>query len=144
MDESARLFVVENEPAERARFGESARTFYRRQMKIASYNALVGPVVETLGIAMVIVASVMGGYLDRPDATAEALRDGIGELFEFQVPTEDAIYRHEIQLLAYGNQDVERWGTPEDVGRAVRAIAEDRFPFSTGAVFDLSGGRATY
>ena len=33
-----------------------------------------------------------------------------------------------------------RWGQPEDVGRAVRAIAEDRFPFSTGAVFDVDGG----
>jgi len=26
------------------------------------------------------------------------------------------------------------------IGRAVRAIAEDRFPFSTGAVFDVDGG----
>lgn len=35
---------------------------------------------------------------------------------------------------------IRRWGKPEDVGRAVRAIAEDRFPFSTGAVFDVDGG----
>src|SRR5262245_51785074 len=32
-------------------------------MRIAIYNALVSPVVETLGIFMVLVASVMGGYL---------------------------------------------------------------------------------
>ena len=35
---------------------------------------------------------------------------------------------------------ISRWGTPEDIGRAVRAVAEDRFPFSTGAVFDVDGG----
>jgi NAD(P)-dependent dehydrogenase (short-subunit alcohol dehydrogenase family) len=33
-----------------------------------------------------------------------------------------------------------RWGTPEDVGRAVAAIAEDRFPFSTGEVINVDGG----
>lgn len=39
-----------------------------------------------------------------------------------------------------GITPIRRWGTPEDIGRAVRAVAEDRFPFSTGAVFDVDGG----
>jgi len=39
-----------------------------------------------------------------------------------------------------GLTPIRRWGRPEDVGRAVRAIIEDRFPFSTGAVFDVDGG----
>ena len=43
-------------------------------------------------------------------------------------------------ILEEGVTPIRRWGTPEDVGRAVRAIAEDRFPFSTGAVFDVDGG----
>jgi ATP-binding cassette subfamily B protein/subfamily B ATP-binding cassette protein MsbA len=51
------------EAAERSRFHHSAKEFYKRQMRIATYNSLVSPVVETLGIAMVILASVMGGYL---------------------------------------------------------------------------------
>jgi ATP-binding cassette subfamily B protein/subfamily B ATP-binding cassette protein MsbA len=51
------------EPAERNRFHQSAKEYYRRQMRIASYNALVSPTVETLGIVMVLIASVMGGYL---------------------------------------------------------------------------------
>ncbi len=33
-----------------------------------------------------------------------------------------------------------RWGTPEDVGRAVGAIASGAFPYSTGAVFEVDGG----
>ena len=44
------------------------------------------------------------------------------------------------QMIAEGLTPIPRWGTPEDVGRAVAAIAEDKFPFSTGAVFDLDGG----
>jgi len=43
-------------------------------------------------------------------------------------------------ILEQGLTPIRRWGTPEDVGRAVRAIVEDRFPFSTGAVFDVDGG----
>ncbi len=43
-------------------------------------------------------------------------------------------------ILEQGITPIRRWGKPEDVGRAVRAIAEDRFPFSTGAVFDVDGG----
>jgi 3-oxoacyl-[acyl-carrier protein] reductase len=43
-------------------------------------------------------------------------------------------------ILQQGISPIRRWGEPADVGRAVRAIAEDRFPFSTGAVFDVDGG----
>ena len=39
-----------------------------------------------------------------------------------------------------GITPIRRWGTPEDVALAVRALAEDRFPFSTGAAFDVDGG----
>jgi 3-oxoacyl-[acyl-carrier protein] reductase len=43
-------------------------------------------------------------------------------------------------ILEQGITPIRRWGQPADVGRAVRAIVEDRFPFSTGAVFDVDGG----
>ncbi len=51
------------EPAERNKFHQSSKVYYHRQMRIAAYNSLVGPVIETLGIAMVLLAAVMGGYL---------------------------------------------------------------------------------
>lgn len=44
------------------------------------------------------------------------------------------------RMIASGLTPIQRWGTPEDVGLAVAAIAEDKFPFSTGAVFDVDGG----
>lgn len=35
---------------------------------------------------------------------------------------------------------IKRWGTPEDVGRAVTAIAMELLPFSTGEVINVDGG----
>ena len=35
---------------------------------------------------------------------------------------------------------IKRWGTPEDVGRAVAAIATGLLPFSTGEVINVDGG----
>ena len=43
-------------------------------------------------------------------------------------------------MISDGLTPLARWGTPEDVGRAVAAIAEDRFPFSTGEVINVDGG----
>ena len=42
--------------------------------------------------------------------------------------------------VAEGMIPQNRWGTPEDVGLAVRAVAEGRLDYSTGAVIDISGG----
>lgn len=43
-------------------------------------------------------------------------------------------------LIAEGLVPQKRWGTPEDVGRAVRAIFEGNFDYSTGTVIDVDGG----
>ncbi|MGH7324130.1 MAG: SDR family oxidoreductase [Candidatus Rokuibacteriota bacterium] len=37
-----------------------------------------------------------------------------------------------------------RWGQPQEVAALVAWLASDECSFSTGAVYDLSGGRATY
>ncbi len=44
------------------------------------------------------------------------------------------------KLIAEGLTPIKRWGTPEDVGKAVAAIAQDLFPFSTGEVINVDGG----
>lgn len=44
------------------------------------------------------------------------------------------------KLIAEGITPIKRWGEPEDIGKAIVAIAEDYFPFSTGQVFDVDGG----
>lgn len=43
-------------------------------------------------------------------------------------------------LIANGLTVQPRWGLPDDVGRAVAAIAEGGFPYSTGQVFMIDGG----
>jgi 3-oxoacyl-[acyl-carrier protein] reductase len=42
--------------------------------------------------------------------------------------------------IAAGMTPIRRWGTPDDVGRAVAAIASGSFPYSTGAILDIDGG----
>ena len=44
------------------------------------------------------------------------------------------------KLIAAGLTPIERWGTPEDVGKAVTAVAQDLLPFSTGEVINVDGG----
>jgi NAD(P)-dependent dehydrogenase (short-subunit alcohol dehydrogenase family) len=44
------------------------------------------------------------------------------------------------KLIAEGVTPIKRWGLPEDVARAVVAIAEGYLPFSTGQVIDVDGG----
>lgn len=44
------------------------------------------------------------------------------------------------RMMADGLVPAGRWGTPEDVGRVVRAIAGGDFDFSTGAVIEVGGG----
>jgi len=44
------------------------------------------------------------------------------------------------KLIAGGLVPQRRWGTAEDVGRAVRAVLAGQFPFTTGDVIHLDGG----
>ncbi len=43
-------------------------------------------------------------------------------------------------LIGQGLTPIRRWGMPEDVGKAVAAIALDLLPFSTGEVINVDGG----
>jgi 3-oxoacyl-[acyl-carrier protein] reductase len=75
---------------------------------------------------------------------ARLAADGIG-VYEIRpgiVATDmtDAVKAKYDKLIADGLTPIARWGTPEDVGRAVVAIAQDQFPFSTGEVFNVDGG----
>jgi NAD(P)-dependent dehydrogenase (short-subunit alcohol dehydrogenase family) len=43
-------------------------------------------------------------------------------------------------ILEDGLTPIRRWGEAEDIGKAVLAIAEGAFPFSTGEVINVDGG----
>jgi 3-oxoacyl-[acyl-carrier protein] reductase len=44
------------------------------------------------------------------------------------------------RLINSGLTPIARWGTPDDVGKIVSAIAQDCLPFSTGEVINVDGG----
>jgi NAD(P)-dependent dehydrogenase (short-subunit alcohol dehydrogenase family) len=44
------------------------------------------------------------------------------------------------KLFSEGLTPLPRWGTPEDVGKAVAAVAAGHFPYSTGMILDVDGG----
>jgi 3-oxoacyl-[acyl-carrier protein] reductase len=44
------------------------------------------------------------------------------------------------RLIAEGLWPIRRWGQPDDIAKAVRAIVTDCFPFSTGQCFHVDGG----
>ncbi|TVR50100.1 MAG: 3-ketoacyl-ACP reductase [Puniceicoccaceae bacterium] len=66
-------------------------------------------------------------YEIRPGVIATDMTAGVKEKYDHLI-------------LEKGITPLRRWGRPEDIGLAVRAVAEDRFPFSTGEVFNVDGG----
>ena len=65
-------------------------------------------------------------YEIRPGVIATDMTGGVKEKYD--------------RLIAEGLTPIKRWGTPEDVARAVAAIASGSFPFSTGEVINVDGG----
>jgi 3-oxoacyl-[acyl-carrier protein] reductase len=63
------------------------------------------------------------------------IRPGIVQT-DMTVPVRDKYDK----LIAEGLVPQKRWGFPEDVGKAVVALAKGYFPFSTGLVLEVSGG----
>jgi 3-oxoacyl-[acyl-carrier protein] reductase len=53
--------------------------------------------------------------------------------------TKDAVLKYD-RLIGEGLVPQGRWGTPEDVGRVVSALARGDAPYSTGAVVLVDGG----
>ncbi len=62
----------------------------------------------------------------QPGITATDMTAGVKEKYD--------------RLIAEGLLLTPRWGTPEDVGKAVVALAEGHFDYSTGAVIEIGGG----
>ena len=65
-------------------------------------------------------------YEVRPGIIATDMTAGVAETYD--------------RRIAEGLSPIRRWGTPEDVGRAVAALAGGAFGFSTGQVVYVDGG----
>jgi 3-oxoacyl-[acyl-carrier protein] reductase len=65
-------------------------------------------------------------YELRPGVIATDMTEGVKEKYD--------------KMIEQGAWPIRRWGRPEDVGRAVAAIARGDFPYSTGEVINVDGG----
>ena len=65
-------------------------------------------------------------YEVRPGVIATDMTGGVKEKYD--------------KLIEQGAWPIRRWGQPDDVGRAVAAIARGDLPFSTGEVINVDGG----
>jgi 3-oxoacyl-[acyl-carrier protein] reductase len=53
--------------------------------------------------------------------------------------TDPAVLQYITELIP-----MKRVGTPDEVAELIAWLTSDKVSFSTGAVYDISGGRATY
>ena len=65
-------------------------------------------------------------YEIRPGVIATDMTSGVKEKYD--------------QMIAQGAWPLRRWGQPDDIGRAVAAIARGDLPFSTGEIINVDGG----
>ena len=89
--------------------------------------------ISKAGLSMVtalfasrLAADRINVYEIRPGIIATDMTAGVKEKYD--------------ALIADGLTPIPRWGLPEDVARAVGAIAQDLLPFSTGEVINVDGG----
>jgi 3-oxoacyl-[acyl-carrier protein] reductase len=89
--------------------------------------------VAKAGLAM--VSKLFAHRLAADGVCVYELRPGIIDT-DMTAPVRD---RYDA-FIAQGGVPQRRWGTPDDVGRAVASLVAGQFPYSTGAVITLDGG----
>lgn len=104
---------------------------------ISAYTASVNRgdyCVSKAGLAMLV--KLFAARLAEHGITVHEVRPGIVDT-DMTGPVKQ---RYDDLILNQGLTPIRRWGQPEDVGKAVVAVATDLFPFSTGQVLDVDGG----
>jgi len=111
-----------------------------------------GCIINISSISATVASVNRGDYCISKAGIAMATKLWAARLGEFNIPVYEVrpgIIRTDMtaavtakydQLLAEGLALQRRWGTPEDVGRVVAALARGDFPYSTGAVILVDGG----
>ncbi len=89
--------------------------------------------VSKAGLSM--VAQLFAARLAEQGIRVHEVRPGLIET-DMTLPARAAYERR----IREGLVPMARWGTPDDVGRAVAAIASNGLAYSTGTVIDVNGG----
>jgi NAD(P)-dependent dehydrogenase (short-subunit alcohol dehydrogenase family) len=98
---------------------------------VSAYTASVNRgdyCVAKAGLAMMtaLFAARLAEYGIRPGVIATDMTSGVKDKYD--------------QMIAQGAWPLRRWGQPDDIGRAVAAIARGALPYSTGEVINVDGG----
>lgn len=91
--------------------------------------------IAKAGIAM--MTQLFADRLGKEDIPVYEIRPGVTKSDMTANPEVTAKYD---KLIAEGLTITPRWGTPEDVGKAVVALCRGDFPYSTGNVLMVDGG----
>jgi NAD(P)-dependent dehydrogenase (short-subunit alcohol dehydrogenase family) len=114
----------------------------KRQPKIITINSISAYTasvnrgdycISKAGLAM--MTKLFAARLAEPGINVYEIRPGIIAT-DMTAPVKEKYDR----LIAEGLTPIKRWGQPEDVAKAVVAIALDLLPFSTGEVINVDGG----
>lgn len=103
---------------------------------ISAYTASVNRgdyCISKAGLAM--MTKLFAARLAEHGITVYEIRPGVVAT-DMTTPVKEKYDR----LIAEGLTPIKRWGQPEDVAKAVVAIALDLLPFSTGEVINVDGG----
>jgi len=112
---------------------------YRTIVTITSANAeIIGPDRADYCMtkaALAMMSKLFAARLAAENIYVSELRPGIIRT-EMTLPATEKYER----LIETGGVPIARWGTPDDVGTTVAALAEGKLPFSTGEVINVGGG----
>jgi NAD(P)-dependent dehydrogenase (short-subunit alcohol dehydrogenase family) len=85
--------------------------------------------------AMAMNTLLYADRLAREGINVYEIRPGI-----IKTPLTEIVKEKYDKLIAEGILPIQRWGLPEDIGKAIAAIAEGYLPYSTGQIIDVDGG----
>lgn len=120
---------------------ESDPTFQACIINISSISATIASVsrgeycIAKAGLSM--ATQLFSARLGEFDIPVYEVRPGITRTDMTSAP---AVRERYDKLIAEGLTVQKRWASPEDVGRAVAALARGDFPYSTGQVIMVDGG----
>jgi NAD(P)-dependent dehydrogenase (short-subunit alcohol dehydrogenase family) len=140
LTQAAARWMIQQETAERSAGNACPVAGVRRKIvtvtSISAYTASVNRGEYCMAkAALAMLTPLFAARLAEHGITVFEIRPGIVAT-DMTAPVRDKYDR----LIAEGLTPIRRWGTPADVGKAVAAIAQDAFPFSTGEVFNIDGG----
>jgi 3-oxoacyl-[acyl-carrier protein] reductase len=124
---------------EQGRAGDTRSTVRRKIITISSVSAYAASVNRgdycVSKAALSMLTPLYAARLAEHDINVYEIRPGVVAT-DMTGPVKDKYDK----LIAEGLTPIKRWGKPEDVGKAVAAIAQDLLPFSTGEVINVDGG----